>query len=93
VGCSNQAINLASRLPHYPSYEWVEPRVLDIPTCFMGSFTLDGFLSKVSTLKSNSTSDVVVADSCNHTDWVYHVRKMVLRTFSLHTHAFLTIYT
>jgi len=65
VGRSNQAIDLASRLPHCPNYEWVDPCVLDIPTCFRGSFALDGFLSKVSMLKSNS-------NNCNHTDQVSH---------------------
>jgi len=33
-----------------PSYEWVNPRVLDIPTCFRSPNDLDKILSKVSFL-------------------------------------------
>jgi len=52
----------------YPDYEWVDPRVLDIPTCFRGPSALDGFLSKVYILKPDSPSDAVVVGSFNHTD-------------------------
>jgi len=93
MGCSSHAIDLTTRPSHYPSYEWVDPRILDIPTCFRGSSTLDGFLSKVSMLKPDSPSNMVATYNCNHTDRVCHsrsviVEKMVLMTFSLLTPPF-----
>lgn len=75
VWCSNQAVDLASRPSCYLNYEWVDPCVLDIPTCFRSSSVLDGFLSKVSILKPDSPSDVVATNSCNHTDQVCHDRE------------------
>jgi len=68
VGCSNQAVDLVSRLSFYPNCEWVDSRVLDIPTCFRGLFALDGSLSKVSMLKPDSPLDMVAADRCNYID-------------------------
>jgi len=75
VGCSNKVIDFASWLPHYTSYEWVNPHILDVPTSFKGCSALYGFLSKVSMLKSNYPLDVVATDSCNHTDRVCHGRE------------------
>jgi len=75
VGCFRQAIDLTSQLPRYPSYEWVDPRVLDIPTHFRGPSNTYGFLSKVSMLKPDSPSDVIVADSCDYIDQVCHGRE------------------
>ena len=75
MGCSIQAVDLASRSPCYPNYEWVDRRVLDIPTYFKGLPSLDGFLYKVSMLKANSPLEVVAADSCNHTDQACHGRE------------------
>jgi len=72
VSCSDQAVDLASRPSDCPNYEWVDPRILHIPTCFRGSSALDGFLYKMSILKLDFPSDVVAADSLNHTDWVCH---------------------
>jgi len=43
----DHSVDLAS---DSPNYEWVDRRVLDVPTCFRGPTTLDGFLSKVSIL-------------------------------------------
>ena len=73
---------VASRPLCYPHYDWVDPHIFDIPTCFRGLFALDGFLSKVPTVKPDSPSDAVVANSCNHTDQVYHgKKKTVLKIF------------
>jgi len=44
-----------------PSYEWVDPCVLDIPTCFWDSNNLVKFFSKVAFLKLNSPSDMLMA--------------------------------
>jgi len=68
----DQAVDLASRPFDGSNYEWVDPRVLDIPTYFRGPYALDNILSKVSILKLDSPSDVVAANSCNHTDQVCH---------------------
>jgi len=81
VGCSSQAVDLVSRQPCYLSYEWVDPRVLDIPTRFRGFSALNEFLSKVSMLKSNSPPDVVAIDNCNHIDRICHGRKNGHRDF------------
>ena len=42
---------------------------------FRGSSTIDGFLSKVSMLKPDSPSNVVVANSCDYTNRVCHSQK------------------
>jgi len=57
-----------------PSYEWVDPRVLNIPTCFMDSNSLDKLLPKVTFLKPDSPVDTVMADICGYTDCVCHGR-------------------
>ena len=75
VGCSSQAVDLASWPPRYPSYEWVDPRILHIRTYFNGLSTLDEFLYNVSMLISDCPSDVVAIDTCNYTDRVCHNRE------------------
>jgi len=57
------------------SYEWVDPHVLDIPTCLRDSNTLDKFLYKVTFLKLDSPSDALMADICGYTDRVCHRRE------------------
>jgi len=42
------------------SYKWVDPHVLNVPTCFRGLTALDDFLSKVSILKPDSPSDAMM---------------------------------
>ena len=51
-----------------PSYKWVDPCILDIPTCFRDSNNLDKFLSKVAFLKPYSLSDALIADICGYID-------------------------
>jgi len=63
----DQAVDLASRPSDDPNYEWVDPRVLDILTCFKGSTALDDFLFEASILRPDAPLDAVVDDSCNHT--------------------------
>jgi len=63
------------------SYEWVGPRILDIPTCFRGPNDLDNFLSKVSILKPDSPSNAVVADSCGHNSQVCDGRESAPQVF------------
>ena len=53
-------------------YEWVDPCVLDVPTCFRTPTTLDDFLANASILKLDASSDMVVADNCSHSDQVCH---------------------
>jgi len=72
VSCSDPVVNLASWSFDDPNYEWVDPHVLDIPTCFRGPTALDVFLSKVSILKPNAPSNAVVGDSYNNTNRVCH---------------------
>jgi len=91
VGNSDQEVDLVSRPPCYPNYEWVDPRVIDIPTFFRGSSALDGSLYKILVLKLDCLSDVVAVDSCNHTDQIFIIGKMVFKTFSLFTLVFLMI--
>jgi len=59
VSNSNHSVN---RRSEGPSYEWVDPRVLNIPTCFRDSNNLDKFLSKVAFLKPDSPSDALMID-------------------------------
>jgi len=54
------------------SYDWVDPWVLDVPTCYRGPNDWDKFLSKVSIFKPDSPLDAVVAESYGHTDRVWH---------------------
>ena len=76
-----QAVDLASRPFDDPNYEWVDPYVLHIPTCFRGPIALNGFLSEVSILKHDAPSDAVVDDSCNHIVQVCHGLKNVPHDF------------
>ena len=42
-------------------YAWVDPRILNIPTCFRDSNALDKILSKVAFLKPDTPSDALMA--------------------------------
>jgi len=72
--------------PDCLSYEWVYPRILDVPTCFRGPNALDKFLSKVSILKPNSPLDALAVDIRGHNQ-----ESASLDFFLYRTH-FLTIY-
>jgi len=64
-----------------PSYEWVDPRVLNIPTNFRDSNSLDKILSKIAFIKPDYPSDAVMADICGYTDRVFHGRENVSQDF------------
>jgi len=55
-----------------PDYEWVDPCVIDVASCFRGLTALDGFFPKVFILKLNSPSDAIVADCYSQSDRVCH---------------------
>jgi len=75
-----------------PSYEWVDPRVLDIPTYFRGPNDLDKFLSKVSFLKLDSHSDALMVDIYGYTDRVCHRRENAPQDFFFTTSFFFLTY-
>jgi len=89
VSCADQTVDLGSRPSHCPNYEWVDPRVLDVPSCFRDSFILDGFLSIVSILKPDVVEPIVITIPTGSVI----VGRMVLKTSSLYIHVILMICT
>lgn len=57
------------------NYEWVDPSVLNIPTGFRDSNSLDKFLSKVAFIKLDCSSDALMTDIYGYTDRVCHGRE------------------
>jgi len=62
----------ASQSSDDPSYDWVDPLVLKIPTRIRNADSLDQFLSENSFLSFECPSDAVAADICGVTDHVCH---------------------
>jgi len=64
-----------------PSYDWVDPLVLKIPTRLRDSDSLDQFLAKNSFLTSDCPLDKVMADICGLTDRVCHGQESAPQIF------------
>jgi len=92
VNSSNNVANIESFVTHTasgrasqssddPSYDWVDPSVLKIPTRSKNDDNLDQFLSENSFFTPNCLSDAIVTDICGMTDRVCHDRKNALHDF------------
>jgi len=66
-----------------PSYDWVDPSVLKIPTKFRDSNMLDQFLSTTFFNKPDCPTDAVMVDICGHTDRVCHGQENAPQDFCL----------
>jgi len=75
AGDVSNSDHLVDRRSKGLSYEWVDPRVLNITTCFRDYNNINKFLSKVAFLKSDSPSDALMVDICGYTDRVCHGRE------------------
>jgi len=69
---THTASGSASRLSDDPSYDWVDPVVLKIPTRLTDSDKLDVLLPENSFLALHCPSGAIMADICGVTDRVCH---------------------
>jgi len=92
-GSTRETSNLDRSILEGSSYEWVDPRVLKIPTSFRDFDILDKFLSKVSFIKSDAPSYTLMADICGYSDQVCHGRENAPHDLFFVYNTFFMIYT
>jgi len=71
----------ASQSSNGPSYDWVDPSVLKIPTRIRSADSLDKILSENSFLSLECSSKAITADICGVTDRVCHGRENAPHNF------------
>ena len=78
---TRSASSNASQSSNGPSYDWVDPSVLKIPTRIRSVDILDQFLSENSFLSPECPSKAITPDICGVTDHVCHSRENALHNF------------
>jgi len=81
-----------SRSSDNPSYDWVDPSVLRIPTRLRDSDSLDQFLANHSFLTAECPLDAIMVDICGTTDRVCHSRENAPQDFFFVYSIFLLIH-